>query len=463
MSMKTVLRMKMLASISTSPVAITTRGTRALAFVAMIAASAPLSAQSATADITFTPARANGIYDVGERVAWTVAAPAGAKIGGQFGYTIKKNNLIVIKTGTFQLATGTATIETSLKEPGMLLVDITPPSGLQGFGAPSTGGSGHVHLGAAVAPTKLQPASKRPTDFDSFWESKIAMLKKIPENAVLTPKESGVAGVDYFTIKMDNIKGAHVYGQLAKPTRSGKFPAMLIMQWASPPYPLPKTWVTDRAAEGWLALNIEPHDVPSDMPQAFYDALPAMIKQYQLINNTDRDANYFLQMYLGDYRAVEYLAGREDWDGRVLVATGTSMGGQQSLAVAGLNPKVTHVIVNEPAGAGATDALHGRAAGYPNWDSKNPRVMATAPYFDTINFASRIHATSLVAMGFIDDIAPPVGIWTAFNQIKGAKEAASMVDSHHNNYATPVQQKPYTARAAEWMNALVSGKAIQVK
>src|SRR6202043_3248891 len=119
----------------------------------------------------------------------------------------------------------------------------------------------------------------------------------------------------------------------------------------------------------------EPHDVPSDMPPAFYDALPQLIKNYQTIGNTDRDRNYFLQMYLGDYRAVDYLASRPDWDGRTLVVMGTSMGGQQSLSVAGLNPRVTHVIVNEAAGADANGALHGRFAGYPNWDSSNPKVM----------------------------------------------------------------------------------------
>jgi cephalosporin-C deacetylase-like acetyl esterase len=39
-------------------------------------------------------------------------------------------------------------------------------------------------------------------------------------------------------------------------------------------------------------------------------------------------------MYLGDYRAVEYLASLPDWDGKTLVVMGTSMGGQQSLCVA---------------------------------------------------------------------------------------------------------------------------------
>ena len=120
--------------------------------------------------------------------------------------------------------------------------------------------------------------------------------------------------------------------QLAKPAREGKFPALLIYQWASPPYPLQKPWVTERAAEGWLTLNVEPHDVPSDMPQAFYDALPRIIKRYNTIGHLSRDESYFLRMYLGDHRAVEYLASRPDWDGKTIVVMGTSMGGQQSFA-----------------------------------------------------------------------------------------------------------------------------------
>jgi cephalosporin-C deacetylase len=143
------------------------------------------------------------------------------------------------------------------------------------------------------------------------------------------------------------------------------------------------------------------------------------------------------------------------------VAMGTSMGGQQSLCVAGLNPKVTHVIVDEPSGCDSNGALHGRASGYPNWPSNNPKIMQTALYFDAVNFAFHIHATSLVAMGFVDTTAPPVGIWTAFNQIKGPKEAAPMIDSPHNNFATDAQQRPYTRRSAEWLDVLAKGGKIK--
>ena len=59
--------------------------------------------------------------------------------------------------------------------------------------------------------------------------------------------------------------------------------------------------------------------------------------------------------------------------------TGGSMGGQQSLVLAGLRPeKITAVLVCVPAGADANGDLHGRKAGYPNWPSDNPDVMKTA-------------------------------------------------------------------------------------
>src|SRR5205823_8871227 len=108
-------------------------------------------------------------------------------------------------------------------------------------------------------------------------------LGRVPMGPVLRAGESNRRGVEWATVRLNNVNGSHVYGQLAKPARDGKFPALLIYQWASPPYPLQKSWVTDRAAEGWLALNVEPHDVLPNQPQAYYDALPKALKNYQSI------------------------------------------------------------------------------------------------------------------------------------------------------------------------------------
>ncbi|HEY9229543.1 MAG TPA: acetylxylan esterase [Gemmatimonadaceae bacterium] len=426
--------------------------------IALVALS---SATARAQQLAVTPYEKTGIYGVGKIVGWTIGVAEGQQAAsGAYTYVVKENGQRAIKNGSLDLTRGPAKIETSLNAPGMVRIEIRPPAGAKDFGNVNTGGNGVVVLAAAVDPTKIQPVVQRPADFDEFWKSKLALLARIPINAVVTPKESGNADINYATIRLDNFGGAHVWGQMAWPKREGKFPALVIYQWASSPYPLAKSWVTDRAAEGWLAVNIEPHDVPSDMPQAFYEALPQMIKEYQRINETDRDRNYFLQMYLGDYRALDYVTTLPQWDGKTLAVNGISMGGQQSLVMAALHPKVSAVVVNVPAGSDANAALHGRQPGYPNWDSTNPRVMETARYFDVVNFASRITAPTLVAMGFIDDVTPSIGIWTTFNQIPGVKEAVPMIDSPHNHHATAAQQMPYTTRSAAWLRALLRGEPL---
>ena len=58
--------------------------------------------------------------------------------------------------------------------------------------------------------------------------------------------------------------------QLAKPKKAGKYPAMLIVQYAGI-YPLQPDWVMKRAKQGYIALNIMAHDLPFDQPKEFYD------------------------------------------------------------------------------------------------------------------------------------------------------------------------------------------------
>jgi cephalosporin-C deacetylase len=423
--------------------------------VAALSASAELSAQQ----LTFTPDRESGIYGAGERVGWTVARPARSRAAANaaYEYTVRRNGGEVISTGRFDLRRGRARIETTLAEPAMVLVEVRPVVADSAFGSRSTGGPGRVLLGAAVDPTGIRPAEPRPADFDSFWHAKVGELTAIPMDAELRRGESGREGVEFYTVRMRNVRGAHVHGQLARPVGEGPFPAMVLYQWASPPYPLQRSWVTDRAAEGWLVLNIQPHDVPADMPQAFYDALPALIKNYPTIGRHSRDESHFLQMYLADYRAVEYITTRPDWDGNTLLVTGTSMGGQQSFVAAGLHPSVTAMVVHVPAGADVAGTLHGRAQTYPFWEVSRPEVLKTARYFDVAHFASGIRAPSLVSMGFIDEITTPASIWSAFNQITGPKEAVPLAVAHHNHIATQEQQLAYTRRAAQWLEILVRG------
>jgi cephalosporin-C deacetylase-like acetyl esterase len=442
---------------------------------AFLAVALPLSAaqRGPAPTIVATPLKATGIYAAGEKAGWTITpAPGATPPAGDFSYTVKTNNAATIKTGTFSLATGSATIEVTHNEPAMLYVQVTAPVAPAPAAAPADGadppdpaaarrggagrggrgGGAVLTLGAAVAPTKIKPAVPRPADFDAFWDAKLAELAKIPINPVLTRTETTREGIEFYTVKLDSV-GSHVQGYLAKPAREGKFPAIIQFQYAGV-YALSPASSQDRAAEGWLAFNVDSHDIPPTEGQQQHPELG----NYQSQGNTDRETAYFLKMYLRDARAVDYIKSRPDWDGKTIVFQGISMGGQQSLATAGLRSNdVTAVLVLVPSGADIAGSLHGRTAGYPNWGTNDPKVAATAPYFDTINFAPRIKAPVLMAMGFIDTIAPPVGNWTVLNQIPGAKEAVPLIDTAHNNQATAAQLAPYENRAKEVRDLILKG------
>jgi cephalosporin-C deacetylase-like acetyl esterase len=444
----------------------------------LLVSSGPAYSQRAPIkqQLTFAPYHANGIYSVGDTVGWTVT-PGPVAPTYAYKWVLRRNNAVVLKEGRLDLSSGKDRIEIVGDQPEMIYVaiepyaNLTPPaatprpdSASGATGATSRGGSavppaytggntgrnnGLYAVGAAVAPTNLGLSTPRPADFDSFWSNKLALQAKVPINPVLTPVQTDVPGVELSIFTLDAL-GSHAHGYLARPAKEGKFPALIQLQYAGV-YALNPRGDAQRAAAGWLVINVDSHDKSPADPSG---GIP---RNYQTIGNTDREKSYFLDMYLRDSRALDYLLTRPDWDGKTIVLTGGSMGGQQSLALAGLRPEeVTDVLVCVPAGADTNGDLHGRKAGYPNWPSDNPDAMKTALYFDTVNFASRIKAPVMAGMGFIDTTAPPAGIWTALNQIPGPKEPLPMIESEHDNL-TPQKGHACPARTTEILDDLVKG------
>ena len=400
--------------------------------------------------LTFTPYRASGIYEIGETVGWTVT-PGPVTPTYRYKWTIRRNNAGVLKEGMLDLASGKDKIEIAGDEPEMIYVAVEPyaPAADSYIGGNTGRNNGLYAVGAAVAPMKIGLSIPRPPDFEAFWDGKLAAQAKAPIDPVLTPVETDVQGVSLSVFEL-NALGSKVHGYLAKPAKEGKFPALIQLQYAGV-YALNPRGAAQRAAEGWLFLNVDSHDKRPNDPSG---NIP---RAYQSVGNADREKSYFLNMYLRDSRVLDYLLTRSDWDGKTIVLTGGSMGGQQSLVLAGLRPeKITAVLVCVPAGADTNGDLHGRKPGYPNWPPANPDVMRTALYFDTVNFASRIKAPVMVGMGFIDTISPPAGVWTALNQIPAPKEVLPMIESEHDNL-TPKKGRACPARTRELLDILVKG------
>ena len=408
--------------------------------------------------VTVLPEKADGIFQTGAKIVWNV------KVSGddsssvtEANYVLKKGGATEIGHGKIKFNAGAATIETTLNEPGTILAEITVP----------VPGQKNIRAlgGAAVAPEKIGPSAPCPDDFDAFWQSKIEELKAVPANPILEKGESDRPGVDYWKIKMDNIRGTHIQGQLAKPMTNKKLPAMLVVQWAGV-YPLKKDWVTTPAVEGWLVLNINAHDLPIDAPPSFYEEQKnGPLKDYTLIGMEDRDKSYFVRMFMACHRAVDYLASRDDWDGKTLLVTGNSQGGIQSFVSAGLNPKVTEVMVCIPAGCDHSGALVGRKPGWPfRMVQVDPSKMAqikTFGYFDGVNFAARIKCPVLIGLGLIDETSPPSGVFAAANQLRGLKELVVLVNADHQG--TNHTHTPYFTRATQSRAALLATGTSDIK
>jgi cephalosporin-C deacetylase-like acetyl esterase len=417
------------------------------------------AAVAAPPEIVVTPVRPTGLFKAGEPIEWKIEAKGEPAVRSA-RYSIKLAGMKPLAEGIADLSSGSATVRSEgLKEPGALLLEVTATP----EGAPAGTKPLRALGGAAVAPEGIAPSAPRPADFDAFWDGKIREAAAVPLNPKEEAAPSNRENVEYYKVTLDNIRGTKIYGQLARPKKPGKYPALLIVQWAGV-YGLSPNWVTDRANEGWLALNIMPHEQPFDKPAEFYKELAAgPLKDYTAIGNESRETSYFLRMFLSCYQAAEYLSRRPDWDGRTLVVTGGSQGGLQSVVTAGLHPKVTALMANVPAGCDVASFDAGRSVGWPYWQwqkaADRKKVMETARYFDAANFAPRVKCPALVGLGLIDETCPPMNVYSMVNKLGTAKkEVVVMPLSEHQEKNG--SQRPFYERSWTWSQAILAGRPV---
>lgn len=418
---------------------------RSLPLLTLVLASSIASAQ----DVKLTPSHPDGLYAVGEPIAWDVTVKGEIAPSTQASYKLKLNGKEDLASGALDLAQPHLRVEApALTAPGAVLAEVTVT-------VPDK--KPVKVLGGAVAdPFKIQPVLTRPDDFDQFWATQLAALAKVAPNPVVEPGESGRPGVDYFKVTLDNVDGAKIHTQLARPTKGEKFPALVIVQWAGV-YGLKKEFVTGHAAEGWLVINVLPHDLPLDESDEFFKQQSAgPLKDYASIGNESRETSYFRKMFLGAHRAADYLTSRPDWDGKILVANGGSQGGYQSVVIAALDQRFTAVVAAIPAGCEITGGGGKRAGGWPSWNLKTSpareAIIETSRYFDTVNFASRVHVPALIGLGLIDTTCPPSGTLSMYNQLAGPKNVVIAPGEGH-----PGPHQAYDKRAGAWLKALRTG------
>lgn len=402
------------------------------------------TAPAADAWLRSTPDHADGRYTKGQQITWTIKKEEGPLPDAWNWQVLKMGVPPAVASGRVDLSADPK-VSFAAKEPGWMLLVLTEDKAAR---KPMV-----FNGGALVDEAQIRAGAREPKDFDAFWKDQLKALADIPMNARETPGESGTPGILYGKVELANINGTLVRGQWAKPEGKGPFPAAVQYQYAGV-YPLQKDWVLSYARRGYLALNIMAHDLPIDEPPGFYETHAAgPLLNYMLQGFTNRETTYARRMFLGTRRAIDWIISRPEWNRKTLLVTGTSQGGFQSFAAAGLSPEVTHLAVCVPAGCDLTSASHGLRVGWPYWDNapagQRALVDECALYYEPCFFAARTKARALVAVGLIDLTSPASHVLAAFNALPGAKTLVPMPESPHT--AKHGEQKAWHEASATFL------------
>jgi cephalosporin-C deacetylase-like acetyl esterase len=408
---------------------------RWLALVVVICGAftaAQLQAAAPAVQVSVVTDRPEAIYSVGEQAHYLISI-TGAPSPAEVSYILDMDGVPPVTQGKLKLEQGHGTVDGTLGRPGFLRCRVTY--------SPGPGQAAITALAsAAFDPLKITPSLPVPDDFDAFWAKEKARLRAIPMTPKLTPVPSKVAGIESFDVQIPCVPPRPVSGYYSRPKGAAprSLPAILQVHAAGVLSSVLAA-TTGRAKNmNALAMDINAHGIPNGQPGSYYDdLLKGELKNYPHIGAGNRDTCYFLGMFLRMQRAIDFLTSQPEWDGRILIVTGSSQGGGQAIVAAGLDPRVTLITANVPALCDHTGMVVGRIAGWPKLvpaKGATEEEIQAARYFDCMNFATRAKAQAVFSVGYIDPVAPPTSIYAMYNNYAGKKQIVPAPLEGHSNW-----------------------------
>lgn len=393
------------------------------------------------------PDHADWLYKTGEKANIEIQFyKYGIPRNGEVTYTVGNDLLGTDTKGSVTLKNGRAKINIGTKKtPGFRDVVLTMKLDGQSY-------THHVKVG--FSPEKIQPFTQEPKDFNTFWQGNLDELAKIPLTYTKEiAKEYCTDKVDCYLVKIPVSRRKQcVYGYLFYPKNAqpGKHPVVLCPPGAgikTIKEPLRHKYY---AENGFIRLEIEIHGLDPRLPKETFDDISRAFNSDPtgyLENGIDnRDRYYMKHVYLALVRCIDLLTTLPEWDGRNVAVQGGSQGGALALVAAGLDKRVNLCVVNHPAlsdMAGYTEK--GRTGGYPHFNRMTglytPDNISTMAYYDVVNFARKVKATTYMTWGYNDNTCPPTTSYAVWNTLNCEKESLiTPINEHWTSDATEYGQ-----------------------
>lgn len=292
-------------------------------------------------------------------------------------------------------------------------------------------------IGYVVHPEGFKPGYEEPADLMAYWDNQKRLLKSLPMQVKTTPLDVPQHYQGKYVchdVEINCLGPAPVRAYFAKPIKVKKksLPIIILCRAAG----VSGNWCRCQVGEcvgnaamgnGALSLDINAHGMLNGQSDNYYRMLEnGVLRNYYNHNVVDRQTYYFRGMYLRLLRAIEYMTRQPEWDGKRIIVIGESQGGGQAVAAAGLDKRVSAVVLNVPAMQDLGGARANRRSGWPQPIEGHSHVEgamldSTLPYFDGALLIRHSQAEIYCEMGLIDTTCPPSAVWASLNGAKGKK------------------------------------------
>lgn len=392
----------------------TTRGLLAVLFVAV-------AVMNASAQFRLSINNETGIFEKGENAVITLTPDSG--LVDTLQIRIYRNNQVVERHKLLPDAPVNI-VNGRFRETCAIFVEVQQGRDTQG-------------IGFVVAPGGFEPGYEEPDDLMEYWYEQKREQSALPMNAKLVPLQ--VPAQDRgkyvcYDLELSAMGPRPARGYFAKPVgaKKGSLPIVILCRAAGVAGDWCRCQVGEcvgnakKGTKGALSLDLNAHGMLNGQPDEYYTDLEnGLLKDYSNQGVQSRESYYFYGMYMRLLRAIEFMTQQPEWDGKRILVIGESQGGGQAAVAAGLDSRVSAVVLNVPAMFDFGAPKDGRRAGWPqpyeNNRNMGTRLDSVLPYFDASLLIRHSKADVICEIGLIDMTCPASAIFAGLNGMDGEK------------------------------------------
>ena len=297
--------------------------------------------------------------------------------------------------------------------------------------------------GAGVDVDKI-PAWPEPKDYDAHWAANRKLIDELPLKVLeRTPLPCANPKLNLWRIKLNAPEGVRpATGYLAIPKDASAANRVKATGILSGYYNFAErcpSWLTNVVAG--IRMYINRHGCEVDQPEAYYQ---------QFFQPWPLPQKHFRDMALRGMQMFRYLKTLPEWNGKDLIAFGSSGGAMQTFWMAMVEPAISKVDATSAANADVFGFKYGRATcGLAQRDE-------ALNYYDICNAAKRVKCPVVMNAGLGDYTCPPAGLSIVYRNLRCKKQITWSQGCTHGWWPAGMKKETWSSGAAEASRAGVA-------